>query len=410
MIKSVRQPYSPPNELLLQMENFRQIVNDCIRIGLEANVSSMKRLCSLSYRQLRKRHQPNNLPSHYYLTAISKAAGILASRKKSIKRGIPTKEPYLKKPLLVSCYSFKISENGTLRFSLETNKPINISLNKHTLDAISAVGIQIRSFIITSDSLSLSVRRDVTNYIPRSFYGIDRNASNLTYGDSKHAVQFGLKKVESIARTTRQIVRSFKRNDVRMRKNLFTKYGKRRSERVEQILHHVSKAIVSDAREKQAAIVFEDIIGLRNLYRKSNFQGKSIRARMNSLPTYEIKRQTVYKAAWEGVPVIQLTKGETRGTSKICPVCGERLQEDRFSKVHRRELWCGKCRKWRDRDLIAVMNISYRGWLRFRQSKGEAGEAMVQEPREEGVLLRVDASKLSRCNRVTELTAPPVED
>jgi hypothetical protein len=46
------------------------------------------------------------------------------------------------------------------------------------------------------------------------------------------------------------------------------------------------------------------------------------------------------------------------------------------------------------------MNISYRGWLRFRQSKGEAGEAMVQEPREEGVLLKVDASKLSQCSRV----------
>ena len=40
------------------------------------------------------------------------------------------------------------------------------------------------------------------------------------------------------------------------------------------------------------------------------------------------------------------------------------------------------------------MNISYMGWLRFRQSKGEAVEAMVQEPREEGVLLKVDASKL----------------
>ena len=129
---------------------------------------------------------------------------------------------------------------------------------------------------------------------------------------------------------------------------------------------------------------------------------------MNSLPWYEIKRQIEYKAAWEGVPVIQLTKGETRGPSKICPACGERLQEDRYSKVHRRELWCSKCGKWRDRDLVAVMNISYRGWLRFRQSKGEAGEAMVQEPHKEGVLLKVDASKLSQCSRV--LAFAPDED
>ena len=408
VVKSVKQSFSPPDELLRQMENFKDIVNDCIRIGLEANFTSMKGLCSFSYGQLRKRHQSDILPSYYYLTAISKAAGILASRKKSIKRGIPTKEPYLKKPLLVSCYRFKITKEGTLRFSLGRNRTINIPLNKHTLRLISTSDeIEVRSFTVTSESLSLSVRKEVTNYIPNSFYGIDRNASNLTYGDSKHTIQFSLKKVESIARTTRQIVRSFKRNDFRIRKNLFGRYGKRRSERVKHIVHHVSKTVVLDARERLAAIVFEDIKGLRNLYRKGNFQGKNFRARMNSVPWYEIKRQIEYKAAWEGVPVIQLTKGETRGTSKICPACGERLQEDRFSKVHNRELWCGKCGKWRDRDVVAVMNISHKGWLRFRQSKGEAGEAMVQEPNEKTmVILKVDASKLSQHSRVLALASP----
>ena len=134
--------------------------------------------------------------------------------------------------------------------------------------------------------------------------------------------------------------------------------------------------------------MLEDIKGIRNLYRKGNFQGRSFRARINSVPWYEIKRQIEYKAAWEGVPVIQLSKGETRGTSQICPVCGERLQEDRQDRVHPRQLWCNKCGKWCDRDAIAVANIAHRGWLRFVQSsvkKGEAVEAMVQESREDGV-------------------------
>jgi putative transposase len=135
--------------------------------------------------------------------------------------------------------------------------------------------------------------------------------------------------------------------------------------------------------------------GLRNLYRKGNSQGKDFRDRMNSFPWYEIKRQIEYKAAWDGVPVIQLTRTETRGTSKDCPICGERLQVDRYSRVPRWELWCKRCGTWRDRDVVAVMNISHKGWLRFGQSsKGEANEAMVQEPRKEGVLLKVDASKL----------------
>ena len=117
------------------------------------------------------------------------------------------------------------------------------------------------------------------------------------------------------------------------------------------------------------------------------------------------KDRSSTKQRGKGVPVIQLTKGETRGTSKICPVCRERLQEDRFSKVHYRELWCSKCGKWRDRDVVAAMNISHGGWLRFRQSQGEAGEAVVQEPRKDGVILKVDASKLKN-SRVLELFAP----
>ena len=153
------------------------------------------------------------------------------------------------------------------------------------------------------------------------------------------------------------------------------------------------------ARNTEGAIVFEQLDGLRNLYRKGNYQGRSFRARMNSVPWYEIlKRQIEYKAAWDGIPVTQLSKGETRGTSKYCPACGEGLQEDRNSKVHRRELWCKRCRRWLDRDVVAVMNISCRGWLRFGQStgKGEASEEMVLEPCKDRVILKVDASKLSR--------------
>jgi putative transposase len=407
-IKSVVQSFSPPQDLLSQMDTFRVIVNDCIRIGLETGVSSMQRLSCLSYQRLRTEHRQSSLLSCFYLTAISKAAGVLAARKKSVKRGITSKDPYLKYPLLISCYSFKITDDGSLRFSVgtrEKKKNIRVPLNKHTIKAISGSGVKVRSFTITSKALSLSIRKEVSEYAPKSFYGIDRNASNVTYGNLRKAIQFDLKKVEEVARSTRQIVRSFKRNDVRIRRKLSAKYGRRRSDRVNQLLHRVSKTIVEDASQNQGTLVFEEIEGLRKLYRKGNFQGKNFRARMNSVPWYEIKRQIEYKAAWNGVPVIQLTRGETRGTSKNCPVCGERLQEDRYSRVHRRELWCKRCGKWRDRDLVAVMNISRKGWLRFRQSiQGEAGEAMVQEPREEGVLLKVDASKLKN-SRVLQLNA-----
>jgi putative transposase len=177
------------------------------------------------------------------------------------------------------------------------------------------------------------------------------------------------------------------------------KYGRRRNERVKQLIHRVTKDIVQNARTKKQVVVFEEIRGIRKLYRRGNGQGTNYRSKMNSWPFYEVKRQIEYKAAWEGVPVIVLSKSETKGTTMDCPRCGERLQwAARGDMEHYRQLWCEVCKRWIDRDLCAVLNISRRGWVRFAQSeKGEAGEAMVQEREgRDPLILKVDASKLGR--------------
>jgi putative transposase len=59
------------------METFRQMVNDCIRIGLENNISTMKRQQLANY----------DVISYYRLCIIWHAAGILINRKKSVQCG-----------------------------------------------------------------------------------------------------------------------------------------------------------------------------------------------------------------------------------------------------------------------------------------------------------------------------------
>jgi putative transposase len=153
---------------------------------------------------------------------------------------------------------------------------------------------------------------------------------------------------------------------------------------------------VEEALESKAAIVFEDIRQIRSMFSKGNYQGREFRRQMNNhWPFGEIKRQIEYKAKWVGIPVIHLTKSETGGTSSRCYICGERLQSSK-DKTRERQLWCGKCERWFDRDLVAVMNISHRGWVRFAQSKGIGSEAMVQEPEKTTVILKVDPMKLAR--------------
>lgn len=49
---SVRQSYTAPYEMLQVMETFRKMVNDCIKIGLQNDTSTIKKLCLLSYHDL----------------------------------------------------------------------------------------------------------------------------------------------------------------------------------------------------------------------------------------------------------------------------------------------------------------------------------------------------------------------
>jgi putative transposase len=92
-------------------------------------------------------------------------------------------------------------------------------------------------------------------------------------------------------------MKSFKRSDVRVRRKLYEKYGKRRKSRINQLLHHVSKSVVQSAKENKIAIAFEDIRHIRKLCRRGNYQSRSYRTKLNGWSFAEVKRQIEYKAA-----------------------------------------------------------------------------------------------------------------
>lgn len=370
------------------METFRQMVNECIRIGLENDATTLKKLSNLSYSKLAK----YNIISYYKLCAISRAAGTLANRKKSIKRGLNPRRPYASRPLLVSCYGFK-NLDGVLKVPLGEMRYFDIPLNTYVKKILSDPSLKARSFTLTPDSLGICISKEVAEIECRGIDGVDRNLRNLTVGNGKQVIQYDISKAVDIAENTRSIIRSYKLNDVRIRRKLYRKYGVRRKQRVGQLLHRLTKAIVQRAKQNKTAIAFEDIRHIRRMYKKGNYQGNSYRSRLNGWSFAEVKRQILYKAAWEGVPVIELSIGETRGTSQSCPRCGKKIaQVDRKT----RQLYCALCNKWMDRDVVAAMNLSVKGRSRCERSKGLAGEVMRGNSESVmPVILRVDAGKLA---------------
>lgn len=81
-LKTVRQGYTPNDDLLSLLEEFRHMLNECIRIGLRENLTNLKALSVKAYGHLSRYDAMS-----YKLCAISRAAGILRNYRKAGRRG-----------------------------------------------------------------------------------------------------------------------------------------------------------------------------------------------------------------------------------------------------------------------------------------------------------------------------------
>ena len=227
---------------------------------------------------------------------------------------------------------------------------IEISLISYVQRFLSQPGVELRSVNLTPDSLSVSVRRQVQPKACVGMVGIDTNLDNVTIADTENQVErYNLSKATAVKSQCRWAKRRFSRNDVRVRKKVFSKYGRLERDRVSWLLHNVSANIVLQAKLKYQAIVMEDLRGIRRLYRKGNGQGADYRSRMNSWSYGELQRQVQYKADWNGVPVIYV---RAFGTSAKCSKCGHHALPEENRQLH-----CPSCGLTVDRDVNAARNI-----------------------------------------------------
>lgn len=252
-------------ELCAIMETFRQMINECIRIGLSNNISTLGKFSSNHYHDLNK----YDIQSKYKLTAMSQACGILSKRKRSIRKGETPKTPYVKKPYLVSCYGFKINENS-LVIPIGDKKYIDIPLNHHTQQILRDSLLRVKSFVITPNSISLGIQKKVDEITCITTIGIDRNLRNVTVGNHKKVIMYDTEDLPKIAHRIKKATSSFKRNDHRIRQKIYSKIGNRRARRVKQFLNRISKDIVQKAKESNAMIILEDIKVICKMYREGN--------------------------------------------------------------------------------------------------------------------------------------------
>ena len=131
---------------------------------------------------------------------------------------------------------------------------MRIPLTKHVQETIR--GCKVRSVTITRDRLSLAIARDAADAKVRGLIGVDRNLDNVTLAAADGSVTtHDLTKATRIKAAYRQVRSRLRRNDHRIRRIVTEKYGLKQREKVKQVLHHASKAIVQQAKQNQCGIV-----------------------------------------------------------------------------------------------------------------------------------------------------------
>ena len=345
---------------------------------MEQNLTSKFKLHHQLYHKLRL---DSKFHSKYTYGALECAAARLKPYKKILKKKPDAKRPYISKNhLIIDNQSYKI-ERDTIRVPTEPAKHLFIRLTRYVCGKIKDA--KLGNVTITDNKLIISYSKYIPRQKPSNFTGIDRNLDNVTtYDIHGNGIAYDLSKTQKIIASYDIVKSRFKRNDSRIRRKIFQKYGKLQKNRVHNILHYTSKKIVS----QNSGIIMENLKGIRKLYRKGNGQGTKYRGKMNSWSFYELQRQIEYKARWLGLPVEYV---KACGTSTKCAACGSKLVPEEH-----RKMFCLICKSSVDRDINAAHNILLRGTKVVPD--GTAGEAMMTESgSKEQVICRVDAVKSS---------------
>ncbi|MCL2711868.1 MAG: RNA-guided endonuclease TnpB family protein, partial [Methanomassiliicoccaceae archaeon] len=153
-------------------------------------------------------------------------------------------------------------------------------------------------------------------------------------------------------------------------------YKQREKHIIKNINHHISKAIVANAKEQKAKIALEDLSFIRDT---AKTYGRLQRHQLNSWAFCQLERMIDYKAQLQGVPVEYV---DPYNTSKLCSRCGNiGIRDGKLFK-------CPHCGHADHADVNAGFNIALRSngrlsidrdMLKGYTDKPEGGTIYIEE-------------------------------
>jgi putative transposase len=332
---------------------YRSLVNGLLAYAHERGITSFKRLRAERYRELRAKHQ--ELPSHYIYTACQMACGIYRGFRKLRRRGRARAErPRLKRDaIFLDDHLFTLDlDNWRASIATPRGRVWLRLLHGPYHERFRDWSIGQAWLVKRGGSIFLKVvfRKVVKLRDPNGrALAIDLNENNITLASPS-----GFKGIithERPIRTAYFLKRRRIQSAMRYgekRRRLLAKYRNRERRRVEDIYHKAANEVVRQALEEDVStIVMESLTHIRRRICYS----RPLNGRLHRWSFRRLQGIIEYKAKLQGLNIVYI---DAKGTSSLCPICGENLAK---SPNGYRLLKCESCGLKADRDVIGAWNL-----------------------------------------------------
>ena len=310
-----------PSEVKSLLEDFRLAINNSIRAGLQARVTSRNALTKLAYKDFRQEHP--RMYSQHLVSAFEVAGSILKNHRKRFRKGVTDRTPFVKRLMMkAENQAYKLDrKSGVVDLPIRAGCHVELRLvvSQYHRKYLDDMALSLGSLTVLPNRVIVAFRKDAPKpFVPESALSLDTNERSLdgvfVEDDVAKAVKADFPEVAIIQQRhhdRRKGLQKKKAHDRRTSRNLCRREGAREHRRVEYRLHQVANSVLKFAEQRKSAIVLENLTGMRPK------RSKELNRRLSMWPRRKLHQIIEYKAQWRGIPVIKV---DPRNSSRTCPI------------------------------------------------------------------------------------------
>ncbi|MGL5874330.1 MAG: RNA-guided endonuclease InsQ/TnpB family protein [Xenococcaceae cyanobacterium] len=345
-------PQKLRREIDRTLEGFADACNQILTVAKDAKCWNVTKLHHLTYHPVRA---ATGLKANHVCQALRRVVGN-AKAVKQVHQFRPTS-------ISLDARTFKYEESnqsvGVTLMSGRVNLPLKIGgyqlalLRGQTPTSATLKKTRQGDYYI---NIVVEIDSEPTGKTPKVI-GVDLGRTDIATTSTGKA--WSGKQIQSVRDRYSKGRSNIQRKRTRSARRLMRRLQGRESRFQKWVNHNISKQLVREAKQLDAALAFEDLSNIRQSLNRTA-RNKTERRRTNNWAFYKLKVFVAYKAIIAGVRVVFIPPAYT---SKSCSRCGHVHPETDKKKSYRhgKKFKCGHCRFEHDADINAACNIAALG-------------------------------------------------